>query len=186
MFITPVDGIVILVILVSAFLAMVRGLSREILSLFTWVAAAVAAYFLYSFLIPFFNQYLSDEKITIGVSVVAVFFLSFLILYPISMKISDIILDSRAGVLDRTFGFLFGILRGVIILALAALLVNHLVKPENLHPWLKDAKTKPMLDSIGDRLVKAVPDSVYERINGFLNKNPSSSNINDENAEPAE
>lgn len=170
MFITPVDGIVILVIIISAFLAMVRGLSREILSLFTWVAAAIAAYFFYPFLLPLFSNYLSDAKIVIGVSIVVVFFIAFLILYPISMKISDMVLDSRAGVLDRTFGFLFGIIRGVVILALAALLLNHLVKPENLHPWISEAKTKPMLDSIGDSLLKAVPDSVYERINEFLNK----------------
>ena len=51
--ITLLDGIVLAVTLFSAVLAMVRGFSREVLAVASWVAAAAAAYFFYPVLVPF-------------------------------------------------------------------------------------------------------------------------------------
>ena len=55
--ITILDGIVIGVALFSAVLAMVRGFSREVLSVASWVGAAAAAYFLYPLLLPYAKDY---------------------------------------------------------------------------------------------------------------------------------
>ena len=41
--ITLLDGILIVIMLISALLAMVRGFSREVLSIVSWIAAAFAA-----------------------------------------------------------------------------------------------------------------------------------------------
>ncbi len=51
--ITLLDGILVGFTLVSAMLAMVRGLSREILSIASWIAAAAAAYFLHPHVLPY-------------------------------------------------------------------------------------------------------------------------------------
>lgn len=51
--ITIFDGIVIGVVLFSAVLAMVRGFSREILSIASWGGSAAAAYYLYPYLLPY-------------------------------------------------------------------------------------------------------------------------------------
>jgi membrane protein required for colicin V production len=40
------DVILIIIMLVSGFLAMVRGFTREVLSIFSWAVAAVAALYL--------------------------------------------------------------------------------------------------------------------------------------------
>ncbi|WP_413776272.1 CvpA family protein, partial [Providencia rettgeri] len=45
--ITLLDGILLGITLVSAVLAMVRGFSREVLSVVSWAAAAAAAYLFY-------------------------------------------------------------------------------------------------------------------------------------------
>src|SRR5690606_20096352 len=50
--ITLLDGVLIGFTLVSAVLAMVRGFSREILSVASWAIAAVAAFFLYPLVLP--------------------------------------------------------------------------------------------------------------------------------------
>ena len=68
--ITILDGVLIAFTLVSAILAMVRGFSREILSIASWVAAGAAAYFFYPLVTPFlrrradgYRNYYRDEGI---------------------------------------------------------------------------------------------------------------------------
>ena len=61
--ITLLDGILLGITLFSAVLAMVRGFSREVLAVASWIAAAAAAYFLYPVLTPFALKYTSSDKI---------------------------------------------------------------------------------------------------------------------------
>ena len=61
--ITIFDGIVIGVVLFSAVLAMVRGFSREILSIASWGGSAAAAYYLYPYLVPYAKKYTDDDRI---------------------------------------------------------------------------------------------------------------------------
>ena len=166
MFMTALDGLVIVVILFAAFLAMVRGFSREVLSLASWVIAAIAAVFLYKNLLPFVESYLSNKTIALIASLAIIFVVVFIIVSIITMKIADVIIDSRIGSLDRTVGFIFGVVRGLFIMVIAMLLVNQLIKPEDQAPWLKDAKTKPMLDSLSNQIWELLPndpDWVFDR-----------------------
>ena len=64
--ITLLDGILVGFTLVSAMLAMVRGLSREVLSVISWVLAAAAAFFFYKPVLPYVQPYIDNEKIAMG------------------------------------------------------------------------------------------------------------------------
>lgn len=173
MIITVLDGIVVAVILLSAFLAMLRGFSREVLSLISWAIAAVATLFLFKPVLPFFEQYLSNKMIALIVTLVTIFIIVLIITSIITMKISDFIIDSRIGILDRIIGFVFGALRGLFIMVIGMLLLNALVKPENQANWLKNATTKPILDSLGQKVWERLPknlDTVLEKAENFFKK----------------
>ncbi|TIT58150.1 MAG: CvpA family protein, partial [Mesorhizobium sp.] len=64
--ITLLDGILVGFTLVSAMLAMVRGFSREVLSIVSWVAAAVAAFFFYKPVLPYVQPYVDNDKIAMA------------------------------------------------------------------------------------------------------------------------
>ncbi|CAM1633192.1 Colicin V production [Bartonella apihabitans] len=181
MFMTALDGLVIVVILFSAFLAMVRGFSREVLSLASWVIAAIVAVLLYKNLLPFVESYLSNKTIALIASLAIIFVIVFIIVSIITMKIADVIIDSRIGALDRTVGFIFGVVRGLFIMVIAMLLVNQLIKPEDQAPWLKDAKTKPMLDSMSNKiwdLLPKDPDWIFDKASSVLKKDEPSNTDN--------
>ncbi|MBH9975153.1 MULTISPECIES: CvpA family protein [Bartonella] len=189
MFMTALDGLVIAVILFSAFLAMVRGFSREVLSLASWVIAAVAAVLLYKNLLPFVESYLSNKTIALIASLAIIFVVVFLIVSIITMKIADIIIDSRIGALDRTVGFIFGVVRGLFIMVIAMLLINQLIKPEDQAPWLKDAKTKPMLDSLSNQiwdLLPKDPDWIFDKASTVLKKDEPLNTDNSVGENPAQ
>ncbi len=155
--ITLLDGILIGFTLVSAVLAMVRGFSREILSIASWIVAALCAFFLYKQALPLVVPYIDNETIAQVVAAAGVFVIALIIVSIITMKIADFIIDSRIGALDRTLGFLYGAARGILVVAVALLFFNWLVASKQ-PPWVAEAKSRPLLDGIGERLQNLLPD----------------------------
>lgn len=155
--ITLLDGILVGFTLVSAMLAMVRGFSREVLSVISWAASAAAAFFLYPFVLPYVAPYIDNEKIAMVAAAGIVFVVALIIITLITMKIADWIIDSRIGALDRTLGFLYGAARGILVVAVALLFFNWLVGA-NPPAWVAEAKSRPLLESIGTALENMLPD----------------------------
>jgi membrane protein required for colicin V production len=154
--ITLLDGILVGFTLVSAMLAMVRGFSREVLSVASWVAAAAAAYFFYPAILPYVQPHIDNAKIAMGVSAAIVFFIALIVVTVITMKLADFIIDSRIGALDRTLGFLYGAARGILVVAVALMFFNWLVG-DNPPVWVKEAKSRPLLENIGNRIEAMLP-----------------------------
>jgi membrane protein required for colicin V production len=154
--ITLLDGVLVGFTLVSAMLAMVRGFSREVLSIVSWVAAAAAAYFFYKPVLPYVQPYLDNELFAMVAAAGIVFIVALIIVSLITMKIADLIIDSRIGALDRTLGFLYGAARGVLVVAVAVLLFKGLVGGQQ-PPSIANAKSRPMLESIGNWLESILP-----------------------------
>ena len=165
--ITLLDGILIGFTLVSAMLAMVRGFSREVLSIASWVAAAAAAFFFYPILVPYLSPYISHDKVAMAASAAIVFFIALIVVTVITMKIADFIIDSRVGALDRTLGFLYGAARGILVVAVGLLFFNWLAG-DNQPGWVTEAKSKPLLDTIGEKIQGILPDdpenSILDRL----------------------
>ena len=163
MTVTLLDAILVAIMLVSALLAMVRGFSREVLSIVSWVAAAAAAFFFYKPLTPYAAQYISSNTIAMVASAAAIFVVTLIIVSFITLKIADFIIDSRVGALDRVLGFLFGAVRGLLLVVVAMLFFNWLA-PENQPQWIATAKSKPFLDDLGQKLVAALPENPEQTI----------------------
>ena len=158
--ITILDGVVIGVALFSAILAMVRGFSREVLSLVSWGGSAYAAYKLHPLLLPYAKQYTTSNTVALAASAGIVFLIALIILSFITMKIADFIIDSRIGALDRTLGFIFGAARGLLIVVVAMMFFNWLVDPPQRPDWITNAKSKPMIDGLGAKLISLLPEDI--------------------------
>lgn len=171
--ITIFDGIVIAVVLFSAVLAMVRGFSREILSIASWGGSVAAAYYLYPVLLPYARNYTDDDKIAIAGSAGVIFLIALIIISFITSRIADFIIDSRIGALDRTLGFLFGAARGILLLVVAVAFWNWLVDVRTQPEWVTQAKSKPFLDGLVAKLEAALPDNIEPQIRArILGKPP--------------
>lgn len=167
--ITLLDGILAGFTLVSAMLAMVRGFSREVLSIASWAAAAVAAYLFYKPVIPYIRPYIDNEKIAMGAAAGIVFVIALIVVSIITMKIADWIIDSRVGALDRTLGFLYGAARGVLVVAVGLMFFNWLAG-EKVPNWVAESKSRPLLQSIGKYIESVLPEDPEKTILKQLNK----------------
>jgi len=168
--ITLLDGILVGFTLVSAMLAMVRGFSREVLSVVSWAAAAAAAFFFYKPVLPYVQPYVESDKIAMAASAGIVFLIALIVVSVITMKLADWIIDSRIGALDRTLGFLYGAARGILVVAVALLFFNWLAGAK-APAWIANAKSKPLLETIGAKLESLLPEDPENAILKKLNPN---------------
>jgi membrane protein required for colicin V production len=156
--ITLLDIILLGVMLISGLLAMIRGFMREVLSIAAWAVAALATVYGYSRLLPYAKQYFNNDYVATAAVVAGVFLGTLLVVSIITVRLSDMVLDSRIGALDRTLGFLFGLGRGLIIVVVAFLFFAWLVPDRSQPEWVKAAKSRVVLQGTGQWLMSMLPD----------------------------
>lgn len=165
--ITTFDIIVGVLVLLSALLATMRGLTREVLSLVTWGGSAVFAWWMYANQPGLARSYVADPTVADIVTVLASFIVALIVLHLLTMWIADLVSDSKIGPLDRSLGFVFGGIRGVLIVVVLLIFGQWLFASE-LQRFSAESKTMPMLTSFGNDLIAALPDNVEEMVTDFL------------------
>lgn len=154
------------IMIISGLLALMRGFTREVLSLIAWGAAAVGAYFAIRSpeLLGFASQYLQPDivaKIAVGGGI---FLIVLIIVSLISVKLSDVVVDSAAGAFDRTLGFFYGLARGLVLVVIAYLFYGWLIPIDRQEDWVKNARTLPIIQSVGEVILSLVPPDIAETL----------------------
>jgi membrane protein required for colicin V production len=168
--ITLLDIILIGVMLISALLAMIRGFIREILSIAAWVIAALVTLYSFSKLLPVAKTYFNNDIVAYAIVLGGTFLGTLLVVSVITVRFSDMVLDSRIGALDRTMGFLFGLARGLIIVVVAFLFFAWLVPDRSQPEWIRSAKSRVVLQGTGDWLMSMLPEDLDATISKRLKK----------------
>ncbi|MHC2310643.1 membrane protein required for colicin V production [Bradyrhizobium elkanii] len=169
--ITILDLVLLGVMLISGLLAMVRGFMREILSIAAWGAAALVTLYAFSKLLPTAKTYFNNDTVAAVVVVAGVFIGTLIVVSIVTVRISDMILDSRIGALDRTLGFLFGLARGLLIVVVAFMFFTWLVPDKQRPDWVTGAKSRVVLQGTGDWLMSLLPDDPENTILKKFKKN---------------
>lgn len=153
-----VDVALLAICFVSGILAMYRGLTREMLSIVSWVVAGVAGAYIFAY-----QKKLGEEvsqQLGIGQPLVAqvglaigVFIITLIVVHLITSRISDTILDSRIGMIDRALGFGFGIGRGFLLVLIPFMFYQHFV-PEKAkqYPFVAQSKSYDVLTRSGNAI----------------------------------
>ena len=144
------DLAVLGIVLVSALLSMMRGFTREVLAIASWAAAAAAAYYFYPMVMPYLTPYIHKEVIAQAAAAALVFFVTLIVVSLFTVRLSDAILDSKIGALDRSLGFVFGVARGFLLAVVAFAIFNWLVSEKQQPEWVKNARTRPVLTETAD------------------------------------
>jgi len=158
------DLLLLAVMLISGLLAMVRGFMREVLSITAWIAAALVTVYSYSKLLPIAKSHLDSDLLANGAVIGGVFILTLIIVSIITIRISDMVQDSKVGALDRTLGFLFGLGRGLLIVAVIFMMFTWLVSESQRPTWVTQAKSRLVLQKTGDWLRSIIPEDLDKKL----------------------
>ena len=157
------DLLVILFILASAFFAFSRGFFQEIFSLFSWSGALLISYFYSKYLIDYVDKILNNPTLSNLITYLVIFIVSLFLLSFISKKISGLIKYSSVGMIDRSLGFLFGVIRGYILLCLMFFGYNFFFN-EVYPKWLEKSKLSYILMKGSIELI-----SIFDKDNQSIN-----------------
>ncbi len=113
-----VDFAVIVILFLSGLIAFYRGFVRESLGLGAWIAATLAGLYGYGFLSPAFGEVFKSEMVSNIIAGVVIALAVLIILTIIIGMITKSVRTSMLNGLDRLLGFIFGLLRGALIVIL--------------------------------------------------------------------
>ncbi len=164
---TAFDVAVGVLVLISAILATARGLTREVLSLATWAGSAAIAVYMWQYHPEIARQYVAEPVIADIATVVVTFIVALIVLHLLTMRIADFVVDSRVGPIDRTLGFVFGVLRGVLI-AIVVTIFGLWLLPNNLPDWAANAQSLPYLRDMGNTLISMLPEGLEQQVTDIL------------------
>ena len=143
----PLDIGVIAVIGLSAVFAFARGFVREALSIAAWVGAGFVTIYGHDYVIAIVEPMVHNQLLSQLIAWGGLFIASLIALTIVTGFLARSVRASGLSSIDRTLGFIFGILRGVLILCLAFLAIKVMVPQEGDRPgWLRDAKSVPYLE----------------------------------------
>ena len=144
------DYLLIAVLVFSSVAGLMRGLLREVISLFTWVAAVWIAWSFAASLEPYLGGALSDSAVRPWAARTIIFVAVLLIGAALGALVSHFVRLSLFSGVDRLLGLLFGLLRGVVALGVLAMLAHAVRLHEE--PWYRQSLLVPYAEQAGNVL----------------------------------
>jgi membrane protein required for colicin V production len=155
--VNPLDLGVVAVIGLSAIFAFARGFVREALSIVAWVGAAFITLRIYANVESAVEPMVHNPLLSGLIGIAGTFIVCLIVLTVITGIAARAVRSTGLSPIDRTLGFVFGLLRGAFILSLAYLMLD-MVQPNDRPQWLRDAKSAPYLEQGANLIRGFLPD----------------------------
>jgi membrane protein required for colicin V production len=124
------DYIVIGIVLLSGLLALMRGLLREVFSIIAWVGAYYASVKYHALALPTVQHYVKNDKAAEWAAIAAVFVIALIALMLVGTAICSFLRGRGLTAIDRSLGFVYGVLRGAVVVCLIYLGATMILWPD--------------------------------------------------------
>jgi membrane protein required for colicin V production len=157
-----IDVVILALIALSAILSLFRGFVREAVALATWLVALMVSMAFYEDLAAILSQWISTpsaQKIT----AFAVLFVCVLLLGAIVNYLAGKLVD-KTGLTgtDKMLGFVFGVARGGVIVAILVLLAGLTPLPQD--PWWQDSQFLGYFEEFAMWMRNYLPTDIADNI----------------------
>jgi membrane protein required for colicin V production len=157
------DYLIIIIITVSAVISLLRGFVRESLALAGWV---LAIWLSIMFMHPI--AVLIDPYLSLPPSILAI--VSFAIIFIITLIVTALVGNLAAQLVDKTgltgtdrsIGLLFGIARGILLVAVLVLLAGFTMVPQD--PWWKESLLIPHFQQLVAVMTELLPPDIAAKL----------------------
>ncbi|MCB6185259.1 CvpA family protein [Leeia sp. TBRC 13508] len=140
---TSLDYLAIAVVSISVLLGVMRGFIKETLSLLTWFFAYFLAQTFYLDVV----EWLPDDIPGIALKFLTAFLLvllaGWLLMSLITIAVGEFVKQTGLTTLDRVFGVLFGLARGLFVLTVLTIMAGLTKIPQTAF-WKESAISSPM------------------------------------------
>lgn len=161
------DFAALVVLGLSGVMAFARGLIREVFSIIAFIGAAIAAVFFADMMRPLVENFtpLSGPLASVA-SGLFIFLVVFILITVVTSSVAKTAHQStEIGSFDRAAGLAFGILRGILVVALFVLLMRQTQSTDTSSPAdpmqdaIRGARTYPIYESVAKALEVVLPQA---------------------------
>ncbi len=162
---TLIDGGVAIIVVLSALLAYSRGFVREAMAIAGWIGATILAFIFADQVQPLIRQipvvgdFIGDScELSIIASFAAVFALALVVVSIFTPLFSSLVQRSALGGLDQGLGFLFGVARGVLLVAIAFFVYETILTTQSVE-MIDDSRSAVVFQQFTDQIANQDPEA---------------------------
>jgi membrane protein required for colicin V production len=157
------DIFVVIVIALSSVIGLVRGATKELLSVASWIGGIFLTVSLFPGVKDLARTYIKHGLIADFITACTLFLAFLTILSIVNYFCSNMVKKSMLNTVDRALGCIFGIVRGVIILGIIDLAVNQCILTETPE-WIHNSKMRPIINSVSNFIILTLPEKLQIKI----------------------
>lgn len=161
---TVIDAVVAGVIILSAILAWSRGFVRESLAILGWIGAAILAFIFAGAMrpliaqIPVLDRFLGDScELAMIAGFAVVFALALVVFSIITPLFSSVVQRSALGGIDQGIGFLFGVARGILLVAIAFIVYDRVMTSQQV-AMVENSRSAQIFERMRGQMDEQIPD----------------------------
>lgn len=155
-----IDLLIIITCIFSMLIGFFRGFFREILGLCAYAAAALLAKKDPGFSRNILDQWIENPALLKVVNQFSVFFILLLIFLALSHALANLLRKCVSDHADHVTGMIFGLLRGVIVIALCYTGSLFFVPPSKQPHVISSSKSHAWMDAASKMIIPLLPDSI--------------------------
>ncbi|MBN2873377.1 MAG: CvpA family protein [Halothiobacillaceae bacterium] len=159
---TLVDWILLAIVLISTAIALVRGFIKEVISLATWLAAFGIAFAFSQPAASLVPAAVDIPSARVAIAFVALFVIVLILGGIINWAVSKLVETTGLSGTDRSVGMVFGLLRGVLIVAGLLLLGGLTALPRE--DWWEASTLIPHFQVVAQWLLAVLPADVARNV----------------------
>ena len=160
---TLIDAVAAGVLVLSSILAYSRGLVREAMAIAGWVGAAILAFIFAAQVqplvkeLPVVGKFLTDScELSIIAAFAAVFAVGLIIAALFTPLFASVVQRSALGGIDQGLGFLFGVLRGIVLVVVAFIVYDRALGSSPM-PMVDESRTAKVIATFQTKIDGNIP-----------------------------
>ncbi len=150
------DYAILAIIAISIFISIIRGFTKEALSLAGWVVAAWVALVFAEQTEPLLRDYIEVPSIRLLMAFVVLFLITLFLAAFVNYMVSQVVEKTGLSGTDRMIGVFFGLVRGIVIVA--AIVMACGMTPLPFDPWWEASQLIHYFESMALYLSEFFPE----------------------------
>ncbi len=162
-----IDILVVITLILSVLFALYRGLVRELLGITSWILAGLGALYCYVFVEPLVHRFIENKTFAGIVAGAGISLVVLVVMTLINAKVTGRLRQSSLSGLDRMLGFLFGVFRAVLLIAVVYIAAGLFFSEKQLIKWEKGSYTMPYIRMTANFVRGLIPENFQNNLKDY-------------------
>jgi len=154
---TVIDGVALTIVGLSALFSLLRGMTKEALSIVVWGGAAAAAFYGFELTRDMGRSLIESEWLADAATLCVVFVVPLVVFKIMAATVANKVPSGALGTVDSTAGAAFGAARGALIVSAAYLGLALSINPDNHPVWVTESVLLPYVQDGANLLQQFLP-----------------------------